>query len=374
MSLLFEATRIKDLELRNRIVRSATYDGCSERTGQVSEKQIGLFSKLADGGVGLIISGIMYVHYTGKISPFQNSIADDEFIPGLKRLTNVVHDKGAKIAVQLFHGGRAASGYFNYKRKQAIAPSFIKGDPNFSGDYRPMTEQEIREVIRAYGSAAKRAREAGFDAVQVHGAHGYLLSQFLSPYTNRRDDGWGGELEDRLRFHREVYEDIRRKVGEDFPVLIKIGVKDEVSGGLDLGDGIRAAQSMTRWGFDALEISQGLRGERWEGTEQRANILSLEREAYFRDWCREIKKKVDVPVMMVGGLRTFELMEEIIQKGEADFVSLCRPLIKEPGLIKEWEKGNRRRPKCISCNKCYEAIEMGKPLACFMEKESKTEI
>jgi 2,4-dienoyl-CoA reductase-like NADH-dependent reductase (Old Yellow Enzyme family) len=294
-------------------------------------------------------------------------------VPGLRELTKTVHESGAKIAVQLFHGGRASSGYYNYKKESAVAPSYVSNDSGFIGDYRPMTEEEIWEAIQSFGDAAVRVQEAGFDAVQVHGAHGYLLSQFLSPFTNRREDDWGGNLQNRLRFHYEVYKSIRERVGKDYPVMIKIGVQDEVPGGLRLSEGIQTARSMAEWGFDALEISQGLRGARWEGTEQRAHIRSKEQEAYFRAWCQAVKKKVDIPVMMVGGLRSPDLMEEIIQQGEADFISLCRPLIREPGIIREWERGHLRKSACISCNKCYETIEEGKPLACFIEEKRNTQ-
>jgi len=369
VSILFEPVKIRTMELSNRFVRSATYDGCADRTGRVSEKQMKIFSELAEGGVGLIVTGIAYVLDSGQRFEFQNSIASDDCIPDFKKLTTCVHNRGAKIAVQLFHAGREGASFFKSKSKLAIAPSFINDDPYFTEkQYRSMTEEEIWEVIRAFGDAAERAQEAGFDAVQLHGAHGYLLSQFLSPHSNRRIDGWGGFLERRLRFHSEIYSDIRTKVGGDYPVLIKVGVQDGFPGGLEFGEGKLAAQLLAQWGFDALEISIGIRGERFEGTEFKTGINSLNREGYFRDWCKMIKSEVDVPVMMVGGLRTFELMEEVVQKGEADFVSLSRPLIKEPGIINEWKKGNHHKARCISCNKCLEVLSKGDMLHCNQQE------
>jgi len=368
MSILFEPGKIRGMELRNRFVRSATYDGCADKHGYVSEKQIKLFSALAEGGIGLIITGIAHVHSSGQISFFQNSIINDGFIPGLKRLTAAVHDRGAKIAVQLFHAGRERAKFLRPKDGEAIAPSFVEEDPYFNYSYRPITEDEIWKVIHAFGDAAKRAREAGFDAVQVHAAHAYLLSEFLSPFTNRREDDWGGPLDNRLRIHQETYKDIRRKVGEDYPVLVKIGVQDGFAGGLEFSEGKMAAQRLARWGYDALEISSGLRGKGYETAEFRTKINKVEREAYFREWCKEIKSEVDVPVMMVGGLRTFELMEEIVQKGEADFVSLSRPFIREPGLVNAWKSGDFHRATCISCNKCFEALLQLQPLHCSQER------
>lgn len=361
--------KIGKMGLPNRFVRSATYDGCADRTGRVSEKQIKIFSDLAEGGVGLIVTGITYIHNSGQRFEFQNSIASDDCIPELRKLTTCVHNRGAKIAVQLFHAGREGASFFKSKSKLAIAPSFINDDRYFTEkQYRSMIGEEIWVLIHAFGDAAKRAQEAGFDAVQLHGAHGYLLSQFLSPYSNRRTDDWGGVLERRLRFHREIYSDIRAKVSEDYPVLMKVGVQDGFPGGLEFGEGRLAAQLLAQWGFDALEISIGLRGKRFEGTEFRTGIDSLNREGYFRDWCKMIKYEVEVPVMMVGGLRTFELMEEIVQRGEADFISLSRPLIKEPGIIDQWKKGNHHKARCVSCNKCLEVLKKGDMLHCNQQE------
>jgi len=368
--ILFEPARIKNVDLRNRFVRSATYDGCATK-GFVTEKQIRLYTTLAEGGVALIITGVTYIHDNGQISKFQNSISSDEFLPGFKRLTSAVHDRGAKIVLQLFHAGREAR-FARSSNKVPIAPSVIEEDPHFEAQYRAMTGDEIWELVRAFGDGARRAREAGFDAVQVHGAHAYLLSQFLSPYTNRRRDEWGGCLENRLRIHREIYMDIRRKVGEDYSVLIKIGVQDGFPGGLEFGEGRLACKYLAELGFDALEVSQGLRGPGDENTEFRTKINVLDHEAYFRNWCFQIKNQVNVPVMMVGGLRTFELMEAIIENKEADFISLSRPLIREPGIINDWKRGDRHRAKCISCNRCFESLLKGKTLECVQYKSQES--
>lgn len=369
MSILFQPVKIKNMELRNRFVRSATYDQCADRKGHPTERQTELFSELAEGGVGLIITGLTYVHPSGQLAPFESSLANDDCIPGFKGLTAAVHDRGAKIAVQLYHTGRENAKFLKAKRQQqAIAPSFVSHDPYFTQDYRQMNEDEIWEIIGAFGDAARRAQEAGFDAVQVHAAHAYLLSQFLSPFTNRRDDKWGGPFNNRLRFHGEIYRNMRAKVGEDYPLLIKIGVQDGFPEGLEFSEGRHAAQLLSQWGFDALEISHGLRGSSYEESEFRTKINSIEREAYFRPWCREIKNCVNVPVMMVGGLRSFQLMEEVIRNGDADFISLSRPLIREPHIINEWKRGNRRRATCISCNKCLEALRKGESLHCVQKK------
>ena len=180
MSILFEPMSIKGMKLKNRFVRSATYDGYADVKGHVTDRQIQFFEELARGGVGLIITGISYIHGSGQNSPIQNSLTSDHCIPGLRKLTAAVHSAGAKIAVQLFHAGRESAAFLKTRNLGAIAPSFVPEDPYFKRPYRSMTEEEIFEVINAFGDAAGRAQEAGFDAVQVHGAHAYLLSQFLS--------------------------------------------------------------------------------------------------------------------------------------------------------------------------------------------------
>ncbi len=154
-------------------------------------------------------------------------------------------------------------------------------------------------------------------------------------------------------------------------MLVKIGVQDGFPEGLEFHEGKRAAQYLAEWGFDALEISSGLRGSGYENSEFRPGINQLDREAYFRDWCRDIRRSANVPVMMVGGLRSFELMEEVIQNQEADFISLCRPLIREPGIINDWKTKDRHRATCISCNKCFDALLKGEELHCVVKKETE---
>jgi len=375
-SVLFETAKIKNIELRNRFVMSAAADHLSTEKGHVTNLQIARFNQLAEGGVGLIISGAILAHSSGKTYAGSPTLADDDAIAGYKKLVSEVHKRRAKIAAQLCHSGISTSRYQNTLGREGIAPSLIpENDYYFNtqnsmflpGKYHAATDEEIRAIIRAFGDAALRAKEAGFDAVQLHGAHSSLLSQFLSPHTNRRTDSWGGSLENRIHIHREMYGDIRTKVGEDYPVMIKLGVEDGGPGGLKFNEGKIVACYLSELGFDALEISQGLMGKLWEETPMRTRINSIEKEAYFRDWCREVTGAIDTPTMLVGGLRTFELMEEIVRNHEADFISLCRPLIREPGLINDWKRGDTHRATCVSCNKCALALGEGKPLDCYLE-------
>jgi 2,4-dienoyl-CoA reductase-like NADH-dependent reductase (Old Yellow Enzyme family) len=290
-------------------------------------------------------------------------------IEGLAKLTAAAHNHGAKIAVQLYHGGREAR-FLKTKKLLPLAPSVVADDPFYKSPCREITEDEISDVIESFGHAARRAREAGFDAAQIHGAHGFLFSQFLSPFTNRRQDRWGGKLSNRLRLHRDVYDAMRRRAGDDYPLLIKLGVEDGFAGGLTFAEGSEAARLLAETGYDALEISSGVRGKAYEGTEYRTKI-KREREGYFRLWATEIKKRVNVPVIAVGGFRKPVMMEQILADGGADLVALCRPLIAEPDIINQWKNDPLKKPACISCNKCLEALYHGIALHCVVRKGQK---
>ncbi len=366
---LFAPFHLKGLTLANRLVRSATFTSMADSNGEVTDAQLNLYRDLAAGGVGLVVMGFVYVHESGRAAVHQNSLASDERIPGLARLTKTVHDQGGKVAVQLLHAGREAARYRELVGGEAAwAPSQLEDDPYFTLPHRAMTDQEIEEVIAAFGAAARRAREAGFDAVQVHGAHAYLLSQFLSPHTNRRADRWGWELGGRLRPHLAVLSAIREQVGHDYPVMIKLGLADGFAHGLNLKDGLEAARRLAQAGYDCLEISQGLRGEGYQEAEFRPEDRKAAQEGYFRDWAAAVKRRVSVPVIAVGGLRTPQACAEVLQRNQADLVALCRPLISEPDLAARWRDGDLTRSRCISCNKCLEAIMSGDPVSCILDE------
>ncbi|MBW1780685.1 MAG: NADH:flavin oxidoreductase [Deltaproteobacteria bacterium] len=367
MNVLFSSFDIKRMRLRNRFIRSATFEAASEPNGEVSPLELEMYRNLAVGEVGLIISGICCVHENGRLFPSQNCLARDEAIPGMAKLAQTVHDQGGKVAVQLMHAGREAS---RFMPVEGLAPSVVRDDPHFDLDHRAMTDEEILMLVDAFGEAAGRAKEAGFDAVQVHGAHAYLFAQFLSPASNLRQDQWGGDLKNRLRLHCEVLASIRQRVGPEFPVLIKLGVRDGFDEGLSLKEGIEAAQVLADAGYDALEISQGLRGARFQETEFRTRLKRPEDQGYFRRWARAVKERVRVPVIAVGGIRDLDMAEEIVQQGEAALVSMSRPFISEPGLIARWRKGDKKPARCISCNKCLEALRVPRPISCDLDRRN----
>jgi 2,4-dienoyl-CoA reductase-like NADH-dependent reductase (Old Yellow Enzyme family) len=345
--MLFEPGKIGTLELPNRLIRSATAENMADPGGRPRPPMKDLYRELARGGVGLIISGHMYVAPSGKAHPEMTGIYDDALIPHLAELTATVHDAGGRVAAQINHGGMQCS---RRTVSQTVAPSAIDA-PFLSRPAREMTTGEIDAAVQAYADAAWRAREAGFDAVQIHGAHGYLISQFLSPFTNRRSDAWGGDLEGRMRFLEAVCEAVRERVGPDYPVFIKLGMMDAVEGGLTAEEGVEVAAALAGMGLDAVEISGGIGGGGSLNT--RPGIRSRADEAYFRPLARRARARTSLPIALVGGLRSREVMEDVLGAGDADFISISRPLICEPHLPDRLREGVQDRSSCISANRCW---------------------
>jgi 2,4-dienoyl-CoA reductase-like NADH-dependent reductase (Old Yellow Enzyme family) len=214
-----------------------------------------------------------------------------------------------------------------------------------------MSKDDITEVVSAFGDAARRAKDFGFDALQLHGAHGYLINQFLSPHINKRTDEYGGGIENRCRFLMEVYREVRKAVGDDYPVMIKLNGSDNLEGGLSVEDAIYAAKALDAEGIDAIEVSGGTSASGEKGP-VRMKISKPEKEAYNLDLAKEIKGAVKCPVMSVGGFRSIEVAEKTIADG-LDYISMSRPLIRESNLINRWRSGDTAKAKCISCNSCF---------------------
>ena len=318
-----------------------------------------LYEVLSRGGVGLIITGHMYVHSSGKAHQEMTGIYSDGLIPDLARLAEIVHQNGGLVAAQINHGGRQC---YAGVVSDPIAPSSIAESlPADTNPAREMTTDEIELAIDAFAQAARRARLAGFDGVQIHSAHGYLISQFNSPFLNRRNDEWGGSLEKRTRFLREVTQAVRKQVGEQYPVFIKFGMMDGVEGGLSQNEGAQIVGMMAGMGLDGVEISGGMGGNLL--TNVKKGIRSEEHEGYFLPFAREARKFTDLPIALVGGFRSKSVMEKTLQDGAADFISVCRPLINDPHLPNKFREGTLEKSACISSNNCW-AERDGDGIAC----------
>ena len=367
MNTLFERTTINGMNLRNRIVRSATWEGMCDPDGRPTAKLTEFYRQLALGGVGLIMTGYTFVRPEGKQLPGKMGIHTDEFCDDFKNMSSAVHEAGGTIAVQLVHaGGQTDSGTAG---RQPVAPSAVQVE-QFPEVPAELTSTEIQEIIDAFGKGAGRAKEWGFDAVQLHGAHGYLINQFLSPLTNHRTDEYGGSIENRSRFLLEVYKKVRETVGNNYPVLIKLNASDNLEGGLTTQDAVYAAVKLSELGIDAIEVSGGTPAS-GDKTPARTKINKPEKEAYHRDLAKQIKNAVSCPVMVVGGMRSYEIAEKAVTKEGLDYISMARPLIREPNLPNRWRDGDRSPATCISCNGCFgPGIKEG-GIYCVVEKKEK---
>lgn len=355
------------MTLNNRLVRSATWEGMCENDGRPTEKLANWYGDLAKGQCGLIITGYTFVRPEGKQLPGKMGIHTDDFAKEMRAMVAAVHNEGGKICVQLVHaGGQTDSATAG---RQPLAPSAVECE-QFPERPAEMTVDDIKEVVEAFGDAAKRAKEYGFDAVQIHGAHGYLVNQFLSPLTNRRTDEYGGSIENRSRFLMEVYGKIRSVVGNDYPVLIKLNGADNLVGGLTSDDAVFAAIAVDKAGIDAIEVSGGTSASGDE-TPIRAKIEKPEQEAYNLANAQKIQQAVNCPIMVVGGMRSYEVADKAVNQDGMDYISMARPFIREPDLAKRWASGDHTPAKCISCNGCFKPGLKEGGIYCVIEKKEQ---
>lgn len=360
MATLFEKTTIKNLSLHNRFVRSATWEGMADEHGAPTPELNQLMADLAQGEVGLTISGHAYVSPDGQASPRQLGVHDPELLPELTLMPKAVHAAGGRIALQLAHAGA-----YGIAPEGTIGPSVIAGHEGKT--CREMSKSDIQRIVGAFASGATLAKQAGFDAVQIHAAHGYLLSQFLSPHYNKRQDEYGGSLENRARIVLEVLAAVRQAVGEDYAVLIKLNSDDFIEGGATIEDMLQIAEFLETAGIDAIEISGGTIWGPSQYHAVRFGPEALTLKAYYRKAARLCKAFVRVPVILVGGIRSLDVAEELLTEGAADYIALCRPLVREPDLIKRWAADDREPSGCQSENACFGPILAGKGISCAIK-------
>ena len=336
------------MSLPNRLARSATAERGADDKGRVIPELIELYRALASGGVGLIMTGHAYVRRDGRTSNTMTGAHSDDMIPGLSKIAKVAHkNSDACIFLQINHIGRAASA--EMIGSNPIAPSSIP--VKFSRQrVRQLSSDETEELVEDYALAALRAQEAGFDGVQLHCAHGYLISQFLSPYTNKREDKWGGSSENRRRFLFNIVSEIKDRA-PDFPITIKINCEDFVPGGFTLEEFAETCLQLEGMGVEAIEVSAGIPES--AGKIVRRNIRFPEEEGYLLYGARALKDAgVKIPVLTVGGYRTKHICQDVLERNEADIISLSRPLITEPDLPRKWREGESGKSRCVSCSKC----------------------
>jgi 2,4-dienoyl-CoA reductase-like NADH-dependent reductase (Old Yellow Enzyme family) len=361
-SILFSPKALGSVTIPNRFVRSATHDFLAEEDGTVTDRNIELYRRLAEGEVGLIISGHAYVNPAGKASPRQIGVYQDSQVAGLRLVCRAVHKFPSRLFLQLAHAGRQTKEKIS--GGTPLAPSAVF-DPVSKVMPREMTGGEVHGLIQDFVRAAGRAKEAGFDGVQLHGAHGYMLSAFLSPHTNRRQDEWGGSTEKRARVAVEILHGIKRLCGPRYPVIIKLNSSDFLADGLEVEESVALSRILEKEGLDGIEVSGGTseagKGSMWPG------LRTEDEEGYFAESAGRIKAAVGVPVFGLGGYRTFRVMEKAVTSGRVDFISLSRPFVREPDLVRKFRLGEIRKSACISCNKCFNP----RGLACAEIREKK---
>jgi 2,4-dienoyl-CoA reductase-like NADH-dependent reductase (Old Yellow Enzyme family) len=368
MAELFESTVINGMTLANRFVRSATWEGLATPEGYATEALTQLLIDLAQGKVGLIITSHARVTQEGIAAPGQLGIYTNDHVPHLKKMVDQIHAAGGKVALQVSHGGRYA---LKLKDVVRIGPSIIESKGEVQ--CREMTESEIHSVVAHFAHAARRAKQAGCDAIQIHSAHGYLVSQFLSPYSNKRTDSYGGPVRNRARFLLDVVRAMRNEVGDKFPLLVKLNSQEFLEGGYTVEDMLVVASLLEEAGIDAIEMSggnhvEGVFGAYFPARQAKPN---MEERPYYLDEARRYKERIRVPLMLVGGIRSLEWARRIVSEGYADYVSLCRPLIREPGLIERWQSGDTVRATCISDNGCFKPALEGKGIYCTVAAKER---
>jgi len=350
------------------------------------------YTELAKGGVGLTITGVANIREDGRQLALMVGNYSEEYLDGLSRIAGTYHDvvkeegNNSKIFLQVGHSGSHLT-QWGWPGEVISSCDLIY---ELTHKYpNPLSVDEIAEIIRLYGEAANRGKKAGFDGVQFHGAHGYLITQFYSPYLNRRNDGYSGSTENRARFMLEIIKTSREKVGKNFPLCLKMNGSDRLEGGIDAEEAAKLGLLFAQAGIDALEISSYIHKA---GTlekpaslppESQRDIRQRNREAFNLLEAKKIKEELmknsntDIPLILVGGLYRFDTITDIIKNDGIEFCSMARPLIREPGLPKEWSKGPPyKEADCIHCNNCLrDALVRGpkcKGIRCIVkEKEEK---
>ncbi len=316
MTYLLEPVKVRSMNLANRLVMPPMATAKAEPDGKVSRALLDYYAEKSRGGyISLIIIEHSFIAPEGKASENQLSVSNDAMVPGLRKLADVIHRNGSRAALQINHAGSAA--LKEVTGTTPLAPSAI-ANPRRGDMPREMSRKEIGDIVHAFQEAGRRAREAGFDAVEIHSAHGYLLNQFLSPLTNKRTDKYGGNISNRIRIHLKVIEAVRSAVGPDFPIQMRLGASDFTEGGTTIEDSKVAARALEKAGVDIIHISGGFVGYTPPG---------LAGQGYFAPLSEAIKSVVSIPVILTGGITEIEAAEKLLAEKKADLIGVGRAIL-----------------------------------------------
>lgn len=367
MSYLFTESRIGNLTLKNRFMRSATWENMATDDGHMTDKLYAIYEELAQGEVGLIVTGYANIVEEEKPNAGMMGMYDDSFIPEYQKLTSLVHDNDSKIIMQLAYGGTKTT--YNVGERVIFAPSDVP-EMGTKTQGTPMTKADIDYIVAAFAKATFRAKQSGFDGVEIHAAHTYLINQFLSPYYNRRDDEYGGSLENRMRFLLEIYRECRNLVGSDFPILVKLTATEFFEGGLTFEETRKVCKKLEEVGVDAIVISGNIHGKANTMVGEEHDGFTIQEEGYFHEYGQVISQDVSIPVITVGGLTDIDAIEALANTTDIQYFALSRPLLSEPKLIKRWKEGDRAPVECERCSKCR--TKRGN--FCVVNKERKAQL
>jgi 2,4-dienoyl-CoA reductase-like NADH-dependent reductase (Old Yellow Enzyme family)/thioredoxin reductase len=349
MEKLFSPFSIKSVELENRIVMTSLASFLITDEGGITDGTVEHYRRRAAGGPAMVIMEACAVSPEGVVSAHQARIDDDRFLDGLSKIAAVIRSEGAVPAVQLHHGGRQTSA--KVIKRRPVAPSPIPC-PAIRGDVEPLTVQGIREIVEKFGDAGERARQAGFDLIEVHGAHGYLVNQFLSAVSNIREDEYGGDVTRRTRFAREIVEVLRERLGDEFPISFKISAQEFVPGGLTVEESIEILKILLASGIDVVQVSAGN-----DITPEWISQPMFMDQACLAPSAAQVKQALNVPVMAVGRINDPKIANEIIEKEMADLICMGRGLLADPDMPNKAKEGRLDEIRtCIACNTCMQSI------------------
>lgn len=356
---ILESTKLRNITLNNRIIRSALWMNMADKDGHITPKLYKVYEELSKGGVGLIITGYSMVDPKDRPNPGMMGIYDDSFIEEHRKLVELVHSNDTPISIQLAYGG-SQTNHPAFQDKTLLGPSAVKN--RVTGiTPKEMSQEDIQHVIDSFTKASARAQKAGYDGIELHCAHGYLLSQFLTPYCNQRNDKYGGSIENRARITVETIKSIRKAVGEDFAIMVKINHDDymDEGEGLILSEATEVAKMLEQAGADILEIS-GVNETSGKGVgPARTKINKPELQSYFLEPTKQIANAVSIPIILMGGNRNYNRLQTILSETQIKYFSIARPLLCEPDLVNKWKTTHDYKPLCVSCNGCYREGEVG---------------
>ncbi len=349
MEYLFRPFKIKSCELKNRIVMPGLASFLIEDDGSITDRTIEHYRLRAAGGPGMVIMEACAVSPEGVVSPHQARIYDDRFVEGLSRIAQVMKAEGSVPAVQIHHGGRQTSQ--RVIKQRPLAPSPLPC-PTIRGEVEPLSVEKIQELVVKFGDAAERAVQAGFELLEIHGAHGYLINQFLSGFSNIRDDEYGGDLQGRARFAIEIVKEVRKRVGPNYPISFKISAQEFVPNGLTVEESIEILRWLVEAGIDMVQVSAGN-----DATPEWICQPMFMSKACLADSAQKVRQALNIPVMAVGRINDPFIAEDILKEGKADLVCIGRGLLADPEFPKKAQEGRFEDIRnCIACNNCMESI------------------